>query len=197
MLSQVKQRGLITVMAVVALSVLMVPASAAEPEQSSIDQRLLEISRVEEVTYSGILGEPASTVTKRDLSVSESTDLSFTVEAPMEAATASCYWAQPTYRTYNGFGQTATISKYYIEWCGSGGVVTSVLTLTCSGSAAQGWEYRGCTKSRGSTGFSSVRVNGDWTYRFGCCGGYVYRYVDVTANHFHNGTYNGTWHAIQ
>ncbi len=109
-------------------------------------------------------------------------------------AGTSCWWAKPTWKLYDGFGKLTSRSWYYIEWCGSGGVVTDVLTLTCGGAGSFLWEYRGCSVRRGALGYSSVRVLGDWTYRLGWGGAYKYQYVEVDARDYWNGVYTGTWY---
>jgi hypothetical protein len=108
-------------------------------------------------------------------------------------STESCWWAKPT-ATVNGGENKAW---YYIEWCGANGVVTKVLTLTCSGSGTSGWKFTGCSIRRGSLGFSSVRVLGHWDFRWGWAGYYLYRYMEVDARHNADGSYSGTWYAGQ
>jgi hypothetical protein len=45
--------------------------------------------------------------------------------------------------------------------------------------------------------FTTMKVNGTWTFRFGCCGVYTYRTHKVDATHRANGTYSGTGWYVQ
>lgn len=176
-------------------------AAWATREADDSDPRLTEVSRVEEIIRAGVVGEwESGLIDSRSVRFTTEgieLDLAAISAQIATATTATCYWAQPEYKVYNGFGNLATWSWYYIEWCASGGVITSVPAFFCDGLGAQGWEYRGCTKSRGSTGFSTMKVNGTWTFRFGCCGVYTYRTHKVDATHRANGTYSGTWWFVQ
>ena len=188
---------------VVGLFLTLANTSAAWADQGPDDSdlRLTEVSRVEETIRAGIAGEPESLLidsgSVRATTEGLEVDLAAISAQIAGTTTATCYWAQPEYKVYNGWGNLATWSWYYIEWCASGGVITSVPSFYCDGLGAQGWEYRGCNKSRGSTGFATMKVNGTWTFRFGCCGVYVYRTHKVDATHRANGTYSGTWWFVQ
>lgn len=185
----------------VLVSVLAAPVQAiaaerpTEPARSASDS-VTELTRTVSVVKFGEIGDPPRVVrTERAGGIPTSFEaVPAALSASVTTVTDTCFYAQPTYYTYNGFG-LATTSWYYMEWCGSGGVVTSVLTLYCGGSASNGWEYTGCSVNRGSTGFSFVNVNGSWSYRSGCCGFYVYRYVSVAAKHYHTGVIAGQWTA--
>ena len=184
----------------VLFSLLGVSTAWATQVPDDLDHRLTEVSRVEEIIRAGVVGDSKGRVinqrTVQSLSDVNEAELS-AITSELNAPLATCYWAQPEYKAYNGFGNLATWSWYYIEWCVSGGVITSVPTFTCDGLGAQLWDYRGCTKSRGSTGFSTMKVSGTWTFRMGCCGVYTYRTHKVDATHRANGSYSGTWWIVQ
>jgi hypothetical protein len=191
------------VILVLSLGLTLTTASSAwaKQEPANSDPRWTEVSRVEEVITVGVVGESGSRLLENanTQAANEGMVLDLAaISAEMEATSAAtCWWAQPEYKVYNGFGNLATWSWYYIEWCASGGVITSVPSFFCDGLGAQGWEYRGCTKNRGSTGYTTMKVNGTWTFRFGCCGAYTYRTHKVDATHRANGTYSGTWWFVQ
>lgn len=175
------------------------PATAATPTDQDADATAPTTKSVSIV--GGEVGEEASWTITKDFSGSGSPIVELPANpaelVPDQEATASsssCFWAKPSYDVYNHLGKISE-SWYYIEWCGSGGEVTSVLTLYCGGTGHGAFEYLGCSVNHGSVGFSSVKILGDWTYRAGCCGAYNYHYVEVDANHYHDGTYSGTWSA--
>ena len=97
-----------------------------------------------------------------------------------------------------GFGKLSSRAWYYIEWCGARGVVTRVLTLQCGGIAAQGFSYRGCSIRRGATGYSRLNVSGTWRFPFRV-GLYTFitRTMTVSARHYPEGRYAGTWWLYQ
>lgn len=162
------------------------PETPAPPEDAVI---VLEVGRIG--------GDASTTISvpfEGDGSISLPSDLSLgsLSDGPLYGTLGveTCYWAKPK---INISGEHN--SYYYIEWCGKDGKVTKVLTLFCRGADYYIWDYRGCSIDHGSVGYSSVYVDGRWSYRAGAAGWYVYRTHRVEANHYHNGYYSGTWYA--
>lgn len=167
----------------------MVPATGAFAEDTGVAAGS-PVTHASDPT-SGELGESV------DFS-SRGTSIGGTLQSPramdyyVTASGQSCYWSQPSHTVNNQYGQISN-SWYYIEWCGDGGVVSDVLTLWCDGAGSGGYTFQGCNINHGSTGFTSVHVGGTWNYRFGCCGGYLYHYSSVSADHAADGGQSGWW----
>jgi hypothetical protein len=182
------------------------PASGEEPAKAngaSADMAaLVEVSATEVTLDLGVIGDPKSKISVSATEYVEVHESSFELDLPALAGdyatrlTRTCYYTTMSKTYYNGFGNPSTTARMYVEWCGENGIVTQLLTQTCSGSAGYGWTYQGCTKWHGSAGFSSLTVGGDWTFRAGYLY-YIYRYVNLFARLYHNGSFSGTWTMTQ
>jgi len=193
-------------LAAVLLVVSALPASAEMPGSSddpSADiSELVKVSAAEVTLDLGVIGDPESKVSVSATDYVDVHESSFELDLAALArdyattSTRTCYYSTMSKTYYNGWGNPSTTASMYVEWCGQNGVVTQLLTQTCSGSAGSGWTYQGCSKWSGSTGFSYLRVGGDWTYRFGYLY-YIYRYVNLSAKLYHDGRITGTWTMTQ
>jgi hypothetical protein len=183
------------------------PSVAAAPAVAGssypVPERAVATSRVVERVEIGILGSAKPIVVKkRTLRGSRAVaGRRFSVDtrtASIQSSAEACYYAKPSWRRYNGFRKLASKAWYYIEWCGRNGRVTKVLTLFCGGVGAQGFGYDGCSVRRGATGYSRLNVSGSWRFPFRV-GPYTLlgRTITVSARHYPNGRYAGTWWRYQ
>ena len=178
-------RLLVTAAAAACALLAVAPAQAAAKE-APVDAQL-SLATVS----GGALGSRAVVSAPSESLVGDSASLAVD-SGSLQAAAAACWWAQAWRRGSNIFGMTLWTYYQRIEWCASGGKITSVTRIRWGEVSMPGWSFKGHTSSTTSGGKGSysyrARTHGHFCLvQYFSCIQNAYPWIDMTVRA------NGTW----